>query len=225
MQEASKTNKVRGELFIQNYLQGRVLDIGAGNDLVCSWAQSFDLQHGDANNIQNHLSKGSFDTVHSSHCIEHMHDPVKALNNWWSLVKPGGFMILVAPDEDLYEQGIWPSFFNPDHKHTFRLDKSTTWSPVSYELRQLCAALPGSQILSADIQSEHYDDRLRFRADTKPRKIRHPIKLVISIVKRIPMLGNKLHHWFESKLVPYGYPFDQTRGLALAQIQIVIKKN
>jgi hypothetical protein len=38
------------------------------------------------------------------------------------------------------------------------------------------------------------------------------------------MLGITLQHWFESKLVPCGYPFDQTRALALAQIQVIIEK-
>jgi hypothetical protein len=37
----------------------------------------------------------------------------------------------LIPDEDLYEQGIWPSQFNADHKHTFTIYKSKSWSPVS----------------------------------------------------------------------------------------------
>ena len=113
--EASKTNQFRGKDFAGLYLQGHVLDVGAGGDLVCPWAQGFDMENGDANVIHRYFEPGSFDAVHSSHCLEHMLDPPSALRNWWSLVKPGGFMILVVPDEDLYEQGIWPSAFNHDH--------------------------------------------------------------------------------------------------------------
>ena len=34
-----------------HYFQGKVIDIGAGNDLVCSHAEQFDLEDGDANVI------------------------------------------------------------------------------------------------------------------------------------------------------------------------------
>ena len=51
-----------------------------------------------------------------------MRDVPQALEQWWQLVKPGGAMVIVVPDEDLYEQGAWPSLFNRDHSATFRLN-------------------------------------------------------------------------------------------------------
>ena len=96
MQEASKTNKFRPSHFASTYLSGRVLDIGAGPDLVCPHALAFDQEHGDANKIDEYFEAGSFDTVHSSHSLEHMLDPVQALHLWWSLVKSGGFLIVVV---------------------------------------------------------------------------------------------------------------------------------
>jgi hypothetical protein len=45
-----------------------------------------------------------------------MHDPEAALRQWWALVRPGGYLVVVVPHEDLYEQGMWPSAFNSDHK-------------------------------------------------------------------------------------------------------------
>jgi hypothetical protein len=59
-----------------------------------------------------------------------MANPESALSQWWSLVKPGGYLIVVVPHEDLYEQGIWPSRFNSDHKATFQLGAVSKFSPV-----------------------------------------------------------------------------------------------
>jgi len=51
MNETSKTNALRGPGFADQYLKGRVLDIGCGTDIVCAWAQPFDVEHGDAQRI------------------------------------------------------------------------------------------------------------------------------------------------------------------------------
>ena len=146
MHEASKTNCLRSDEFKRRYFSGRVIDIGCGTDPVTNRAVPFDQQHGDAQYVSDYFSAKSFDCVHSSHCLEHMSDVPVALSNWWRLVKPGGYLILVVPDEDLYEQGIWPSIFNNDHKATFRLDKVETWSPISYEIRSLIASLSNAEI-------------------------------------------------------------------------------
>src|SRR5690348_14443562 len=110
--EASKTKRVRGEEFVQRYLQGRVIDIGCGADPIVSHAERFDLAEGDAQEIAAVRQAGAYDAVYSSHCLEHMRDVRRALQQWWSLVRHGGHLILVVPDEDLYEQGGWPSLFN-----------------------------------------------------------------------------------------------------------------
>jgi hypothetical protein len=70
-------------------------------------------------------------------------------NWWWALVKPGGYLVIVVPDEDLYEQGMWPSRFNTDHKATFNLGESKSWSPVSYDIEALVQALPRAEIIEA----------------------------------------------------------------------------
>ena len=143
MDEASKTRRVRGPDFERQYLSGKVIDIGAGTDPVCPWAEIFDVAEGDANFITRYRAPETYDTVHSSHCLEHLHDPKQALRQWWQLVRPGGYLVLVVPHEDLYEQGFWPSIFNPDHKATFRLDGTASWSPV----RETCmkaARLPSN---------------------------------------------------------------------------------
>lgn len=102
--ETSKTRLVRSEDFDKEYLQGKVLDIGAGEDRVCAHAEGFDTEDGDANRILDFQERESYDTVYSSHCLEHMFDPPQALQQWWELIKPGGYLVLVVPDENLYEQ-------------------------------------------------------------------------------------------------------------------------
>jgi SAM-dependent methyltransferase len=225
MNESSKTNAIRGSHFAKQYLNGNVLDIGAGNDPVCSHALIFDQQHGDANRIDEYFEAEIFDTVHSSHCLEHMAHPEPAILKWWSLVKPGGYMITVVPHEDFYEQGIWPSFFNDDHKSSFRLDKVKPLSSMSFDVRQLHIQLPNSQLISAEIQAQHLDKNLLMQPGLKPRRLRHPLKLVMSIFKRVTSPESKLRYVFVKWLVSKGYPYDQTTGAALAQIQIIVQKS
>src|SRR4051812_17208610 len=105
MNETSKTKLIWGSLE-RSILVGQGIDIGCGEDPVIPNARRFDVEDGDANNILEYV-KGKFDFVYSSHCLEHMHDPRKTLQDWWELVKPGGHLILIVPDEDLYEQGVF----------------------------------------------------------------------------------------------------------------------
>ena len=141
MDESLKTNRVRSKEFFTKYLSGKVIDIGAGQDLVIPTAERFDIEDGDANYITQFRKTESYDTVHSSHCLEHMFNPVTALNEWWSLVKPGGYLILVVPDEDLYEQGKWPPTFNLDHKNSFTIYKEESWCQNSINVFDLVKSL------------------------------------------------------------------------------------
>lgn len=224
MHEASKTNQIREANFSEKYLTGNVLDIGAGADLVCPWARGFDVEDGDANVINNYFADESFDTVHSSHSLEHMRDPVSAIFGWWRLVKSGGFLIVVVPDEDLYEQGIWPSFFSNEHKSTFRLGGDKSWSPVSYDIKRLAESLPHSQVVSALQHSHGFDHSLIFPHGARPKKIGKILKVFLSILKRIPYRGSNIKEHTLKALVKNGYPFDQTANGALAQIEIIVKK-
>lgn len=223
--EASKTNAVRGEDFASKYLQGSVLDIGAGNDLVCEWARRFDIEDGDANNITDYISAESYDVVHSSHCLEHMFNPTETILGWWSVVKPGGHMIIVVPEENLYEQGVWPPIFNRDHKATFRLGGETSWSPVSFDIKKMCENLPGAVVIEAEIQDHNYDRRLIYPRGVKPfKKLPQKYKWIFSLTKRIPFFSEDLSKRYREHLVAKGWPIDQTKTGALAQIQVVVKK-
>jgi len=145
--EQSKSLKRRFNLgaFHQRYYVGHGVDIGGKPDPLGQYsgifprmlsAKTWDLDDGDAQYMKG-VEDNHFDFVCSSHCLEHMRDPKEALGNWIRIVKPGGHLIITIPDEDLYEMGNWPSIYNPDHKVTFTICKSKSWSPVSINVLDL----------------------------------------------------------------------------------------
>jgi len=147
MNESSKSifGKLRDSRYATRYLVGDGIDIGAGSDSIGQYYEQFplmrscrgwDMPDGDAE-IMEGISDNTFDFVHSSHCLEHMRNPHVALNNWLRILKPGGHLVCLVPDEDLYEQGEFPSTFNSDHKHTFTIYKHTSWSKQSINLFDL----------------------------------------------------------------------------------------
>lgn len=125
--------------FVNTYFKGKGVDIGCGPDPLSKFQQQFplmtelkpwDLGDGDAQ-LMAGVADDTYDFVHSSHCLEHLHDPYEAFDNWIRITKPGGHIITTIPDEDLYEQGVWPSNHNPDHKTSWTISKDNSWSPVS----------------------------------------------------------------------------------------------
>ena len=212
MDEASKTMALYPKLLTDN-LHGRILDIGAGLDPITKNAEVFDRAQGDAQNVLRHFPKESFDTVFSSHCLEHMVDPAAAIKSWYSLVKSGGHLVVVVPDEDLYEQGHFPSIFNSDHKATFTISKSKSWSLKSFNCLDLCTSLSGEIVYLAQ-QFDNYDMRKRSYKKLGMLKFRITrqvlrVKIMRSIAKRLRLL-----------------PVDQTSqsNSTLAQICFVVRK-
>ncbi|TWB37192.1 tetratricopeptide repeat protein [Nitrospirillum pindoramense] len=131
--------------FARRWIVGEGIDIGCGPDPLGKLKDYFplmtstrpwDLPDGDAMLMEG-VADNSYDFVHSSHCLEHLVDPVRALSNWIRICKPGGHLIITIPDEDMYEQGVWPSIFNQDHKWTFTILKPQSWSPKSISIVQL----------------------------------------------------------------------------------------
>lgn len=220
MNEASKTRALWGSRE-REWVKGKGLDIGCGPDPIVPGVRAFDVADGDANEILRHVN-GSFDFVFSSHCLEHMRDPARALKQWWQLVKPGGLLIVIVPDEDLYEQGYFPSLFNPDHKATFTISKRTSWSPRSFNLLELSKQLEGGEIVGIELQDAGYDRSLlgaaSYPAGVARLATRARSRLMLWIARRgIPFTGRLLCRWLR-------FPVDQTLENAVAQIQVCIQK-
>lgn len=80
----------------KKFCQGRGIDIGCGG-----WpfpgATGIDKED-DVYNI--HLYQ-VLDYVFSSHCLEHIENPIMALAHWKDLLKPGGILFLYLPHPDM----------------------------------------------------------------------------------------------------------------------------
>ena len=149
MRELSKSimRRQREPNFMTKYFVGEGLDIGGFPDPLslytelfplCRSVQIWDWEDGDAQLLAG-VPEDCFDFIISSHCLEHLNDPEEGLENWIRVTKPGGHIVITVPDEDLYEQGTWPSNKNLDHKKTFTILKKWSWSPNSLNLVELIA--------------------------------------------------------------------------------------
>jgi SAM-dependent methyltransferase len=151
MKECSKSiaRRLSDPNFSNRYFVGRGIDIGGKPDPLALYAGMFsrmtsvktwDWEDGDAQHLAG-VADDSLDFVHSSHCLEHLVDPREGLRHWFRVVKPGGFLVVTVPDEDLYEQGMFPSTFNRDHKWTFTIFKHASWCDRSLNVVDLVQAL------------------------------------------------------------------------------------
>lgn len=140
MAETKKAHERRlKEGWFDNYITGKVIDIGVGRidthdgaDPVTPDCDTWDKDNGDAHDMHG-VENEAYDTVYCSHLIEHLEDPVRAIRSWWRILKPGGYLIIVAPDRDSYERKTTlPSKWNADHK--FFLTANRSYPPHTFSL-------------------------------------------------------------------------------------------
>jgi SAM-dependent methyltransferase len=170
--EQSKSAKRRFNdgAFHSRYFVGHGIDIGGKPDPLAQYVGAFrlmlsvrtwDLEDGDAQYLAG-VADNSLDFVHSSHCLEHMVDVNEALRNWIRVLKPNGHLIVTIPDEDLYEQGAWPSQRNFDHKWTFTLAKASSWSPRSINVVDLAKTFADQlELERLSLQRDFYRPEIR----------------------------------------------------------------
>lgn len=159
--------------YFRNYLFGYGIDIGCGTDILTSLQENFkvdgwDWEQGDAQ-LMASVPDNKYDFVYSSHCLEHMVDPIIALRNWTRICKPGGYIFVAVPDEDLYEQGVWPSRFNGDHKTTWTVFKDVhkSWSPVSHNVLTLPHHVNGTSLIHFKLEASGYNYDLQGKLPAK----------------------------------------------------------
>lgn len=167
MKECSKSiqRRLTDVNFINKYFVGNGIDIGGKPDPLVLYKELFpriesiktwDWEDGDAQFMKS-VDDGFYDFVHSSHCLEHLLDPKEGLQNWLRIIRPGGYLIVTVPDEDLYEQGVFPSTFNKDHKWTFTIFKSRSWSDRSINVVDLVRKLDdGAELVRIEQLSSTY---------------------------------------------------------------------
>lgn len=130
----SETSKYRA--FTEAYCYGVGVDIGASGDPVVPTAICCDLPQPycpplgpmpihmaiDARDIDEYFQPESLDYVYSSHLLEDFADWYEVVVDWAYLVKPGGYLVILVPEVDLWKRAIdrgQPP--NLNHKHEFRI--------------------------------------------------------------------------------------------------------
>lgn len=132
----AETSKAKPRLiangFYDKHIVGKkVIDVGVGRldtfdgaDPICEWAEMHDKDICDATTMEAYEDE-SFDTVYSSHILEHLSDPITAIKNWLRICKKGGVVFISVPHRDLYERKkTLPSKWNEDHKYFYLPDRS-----------------------------------------------------------------------------------------------------
>jgi len=134
MGETRKTKQrwIREGLYLK-WIEGKTgIDIGVGRFDTADGADTINphfFQHDkndcDATTLEI-FPDNSQEVVWSSHCLEHLDDPLTAIANMLRICKPRGIVAIFVPHRELYEDSNkLPSRWNLDHR--------TMWLPDSYE--------------------------------------------------------------------------------------------
>jgi tetratricopeptide (TPR) repeat protein len=201
MYETSKAlnRRLFDSRFATRYFIGDGIDVGSGPDPLGRYTEQFplmnscrpwDMADGDAQYLDS-IADESLDFVHSSHCLEHMMDPHVALTNWIRVLKPGGYLVVTVPDEDLYEQGVFPSTFNDDHKWTFTIFKFDSWSPKSINLLTLLSSFAE---IAQIIKVEQLDAGYRFKIPRSDQTLASVTESAVEFILRKSTQEDILKH-------------------------------
>lgn len=126
MTESSKTylDKINSGFFLK-YMKGVGIDFGykgyAGNTTtILPQTIGVDLDFPGYDQKTLPFADKSQDFLYSSHVLEHISERKSMIQEWFRVIKTGGFIITVVPHQWLYEKKEnLPSQFNGDHKIFF----------------------------------------------------------------------------------------------------------
>ena len=96
----------------EHFCKGQGLDVGAGRWPLPGSEPVELINGGDAMS----LPVGKFDYIFSSHMLEHLPNPVAALEHWKTRLKPGGVLFLYLPHPDME---YWLPQNNHKHLHAW----------------------------------------------------------------------------------------------------------
>ena len=115
------------------FCRGFGVDVGAGK-WPLPGATPIDIANGgDAMALPDTI----YDYVFSSHCLEHLTNPVAALEHWKTRLRPGGVLFLYLPHPDME---YWLPQFNRKHLHT--------WTPE--QMQRLVADLGFENVIGSE---------------------------------------------------------------------------
>lgn len=135
------------EGFFDKYFNGKGIDIGCGyypitRENCKQYDIGFNKKH-DASFMATEKDE-TYDWVYSSHCLEHVDHPPEALKNWWRILKPNGFLIVVVPDLILFEKKQWPQ--PKGYQHQWAISMGKMPYERHFSLFDMLYELPHSQI-------------------------------------------------------------------------------
>lgn len=124
----SEMSKYRGEL--EPFCDGIGVDIGFGGDPIKPSAITIDLGGegqakcgdaplhiaGDCRDLR-WFRDGALDYVFSSHCLEDLDNTVAALREWVRVLRPGGRLVLLLPDQHRYIEHCRQVSAEPNPSH------------------------------------------------------------------------------------------------------------
>ena len=139
------------------YIKGSVIDICCGSfPIVAKYDgitdfKGWDMPDGDA---QYMLWCMQYDCVHSSHGLEHMKDPYIALQRWIDIAKK--YVVILVPDQEMYEKHQWPSVFNDDHKFSFTTQNKIK-TAKTINVFEMLSKMENVDVLKVErIETEYY---------------------------------------------------------------------
>lgn len=97
----------------QQFCKGHGLDIGGGR-WPLPGAEIVDARLGGDAMC---LTPRVWDYIFSSHCLEHLLDPIAALEHWKSRIRPGGVLFLYLPHPDMV---YWRPQHCRKHRHSWQ---------------------------------------------------------------------------------------------------------
>lgn len=128
------------------------IDIGCQHNPLHDSFRKWDIIFGDGDaTFMEGVEENSYQTVYASHVLEHLDDPVLAIQNWYKITSPGGNLIILVPHRDLYEKKKnLPSKWNFEHK-SFWLPE-TGEAPDTYGFKEIILkAIPDADIVSFEV--------------------------------------------------------------------------
>lgn len=128
----------------KKYCVGRGLDIGADRWPYPGATPVFNEPQRNAHLLDD-VPDGSQDYVHSSHCLEHLERWPDALRLWAQKLKPGGYLFLYLPHEDMKLWNPGSPWVGNGHK----------WQPTVAVLKPFLASL-GLRLIEFNPGHDHY---------------------------------------------------------------------
>lgn len=131
-QSKAAARRYRDGAFHSRYFAGHGIDITIEKDPLVRMAHVFPLMHScltwdalkqDAQEMSE-VKTATYDFVHASHTLVFMGNARKAISEWCRILKPGGYLVLTVPDDQLCGPRGWLSI--PDRRQEWRFSLDLT---------------------------------------------------------------------------------------------------